>query len=76
MPSYIGRVYDLDFIAANDWCQALIRKDQTSLNIVVVTSDHRIQTILETSMIMSRDVEVSYEEGPPNKLIREKLNLG
>ena len=76
MPSYTGQVYDLDFIAANDACQALIRKDKTSPNIVVITSDHRMQTILETSMIMSRDIEATYEEGPPNKLTRAKLNIG
>jgi len=75
--SYTGQVYDLDFVEGNDWCQALLRQSPGAENIAVVTSDIRMQSILETAMIMSREVYVAYKaEGPPNKLIRVKLNIG
>lgn len=74
MPTHTGKVYDLDFITCSGACQALIT-DGPDLNIVVVTSEHRMQTILETSMVLDRDVEVDYELGQPNRLTRVKLNL-
>jgi hypothetical protein len=73
MESYTGQVYDLDFIQGQDSCQALIR--QGNGNIVVNTSDARMQTILATAMIMKQDVDVYYEEGTPNILTRAKLNV-
>jgi hypothetical protein len=75
MESYTGKVYDLDFTQGNDWCQALIIKKGETINIVVVTSDIRIQSILETAMIMGHDVEVEYKPDSPNVLTRAKLNL-
>lgn len=75
MESYTGKIYDLDFIQASNWCQALILKDGDSQNIVVVTSDHRMQSILETAMIMSREIEVTYEGQNPSLLTRAKINI-
>lgn len=75
MESYTGKIYDLDFIQASNWCQALILKDGDSQNIVVVTSDHRMQSILETAMIMSREIEVTYEGQNPSLLTRAKINV-
>ena len=69
-----GRVYDLDFIQANDSCQALILPDGETINIVVETKDSRMQSILEAAMIMKESVEVTYNEGPPSVLTRAKLN--
>jgi hypothetical protein len=74
MPQVSGRVYDLDFIAASDWCQALIRDGQS--DVAVVTSDHRAQTILETAMALNQNVEVTYEDDDPKRIVRVKLNLG
>jgi hypothetical protein len=67
-----GRVYDLDFIKANDWCQALIETGPAQ-NIVVTTKEHRMQTILETAVTLRADVEVEYEQN--GKLTRVKLNI-
>lgn len=75
MKSYCGKIYDLDFIQANDWCQALIRNPDDEQNIVVVTSDIRMQSVLETAMTMSQEIEVSYEGENPSKLTRAKLNI-
>lgn len=75
MESYTGKIYDLDFIQASNWCQALILRDGDSQNIVVVTSDHRMQSILETAMIMSREIEVTYEGQNPSLLTRAKINV-
>ncbi|HJP93946.1 MAG TPA: hypothetical protein VJ875_18450 [Pyrinomonadaceae bacterium] len=75
MKSYCGKIYDLDFIQGNDWCQALIRNADDNQNIAVVTSDPRMQSILETAMVMSQEVEVSYEGENPSKLTRAKLNI-
>ena len=75
MDSYIGKIYDLDFIQANDWCQALILKDGDSLGIAVVTHNPRMQSILETAMIMSQEVEVTFEGENPSRLIRAKINI-
>ena len=75
MTTFEGQVYDLDFIQALGWCQALIRNQ--SGNIVVTTMEPRMQTILETAMIMSRNVEVTYDEAEDPKVIhRVKLNIG
>lgn len=74
MAEYAGEVYDLDFIKNLQGCQALIRDDGG--NIAVFTDDHRMQTILETAMMMSRRVEVTYEGDSPKVLTRVKLNIG
>lgn len=75
MSNYTGKIYDLDFIQGNDWCQALLRKDEGSQNIAVVTSDPRMQSILETALIMSQEVEVTYEGKNPSTLTRAKINI-
>lgn len=76
MPSFIGYVYDIDYIVNNKACQFLLRNEDEPMNIVVVTDNHQMQTILETAMVMGRPAEVSFEEGSPNMLMRAKLNLG
>jgi hypothetical protein len=75
--TFTGQVYDLDFIQAQDWCQALLRKSNESPNIAVVTSDARMQSILEIALLMKHEVEVSYkDEDGFNRLNRVKLNIG
>lgn len=74
MGNFVGQVYDLDYIANADWCQALLRNAADS--VAVVTKDQRAVTILATAMSMQRDAEVEYQPGPPNELTRAKLNLG
>ena len=73
--TFSGFVYDIDYIENLGWCQVLIRKDNTSPNLVVITKEHRMQTILETSVIRNLPVEVSYKPGSPGVLTRVKLNI-
>jgi hypothetical protein len=74
--SYTGKVYDLDFIENNAWCQALLRSANEENTLVVTTQEIRMQSILETSMILSAEVTVEFEGKNPSKLTRVKLNLG
>jgi hypothetical protein len=69
---FVGRVHDLDFIATLDWCQAIIQSD--SMQLVAVTSDHRMQTLLEVAFQTSKYVQVDYKSGDPNVLTQIKLN--
>jgi hypothetical protein len=76
MPTFTGEVYDIDYIENNGWCQFLLRNKDEPMNIVVVTDNHKMQTILETAMAMGRMAEVTFDEKEPKKLTRVKLNIG
>jgi len=76
METYTGKVYDLDFIQSSDWCQALLRNGEGDQNIVVITSDIRMQSILTTGLIMDHEVEVTYDAKDDNRLTRAKINFG
>ena len=68
-----GFVDDLDFIANLEWCQAILRKDGEQL--VAVTKEPRMQSLLELAFATRKYAEVTYDEGSPNVLTRVKVNL-
>jgi hypothetical protein len=73
MPDLTGQVYDLDFIEANGWCQALVTDG--SSDVPVVTSEQRMQSLLETSILLQKSVTISYTDTEPRRLTRVKLNI-
>lgn len=77
MPTFTGEVYDIDYIEGLRWCQFLLRNEAEPMNIVVMTDNHQMQTILETAMAMRQMAEVTFDdEKEPKKLTRVKLNIG
>jgi hypothetical protein len=73
MGTFQGYVDDLDFTYELDWCQAILRKDGEQL--VAVTKEPRMQSLLELAFATRKYAEVSYKEGNPNKLMRVKVNI-
>lgn len=74
MGTFSGFVGDLDFIANSDWCQVIIRSDNDQL--VAVTKEHRMQTLLELAFATRKYAEVAYDETQqPHVLTRVKVNV-
>ncbi len=73
MGTFLGYVDDLDFINNLGWCQAILRKDDVQL--VAVTKEPRMQSLLELAFATRKYAEVSYDEGNPNVLTRVKVNV-
>lgn len=69
---FIGHVDDLDFIESMGYCQVVIRDQNTQL--IAITKEHRMQTLLEVAFSMNKYVNVDYIGGNPNVLTRVKLN--
>jgi hypothetical protein len=70
--SFTGRVDDLDFIANLDWCQVILFDGQEQL--VAITREPRMQSLLELGFSTGLHVDVDYREGQPNVLTRVKVN--
>lgn len=70
--TFKGRVDDLDFLANQGWCQVILRNGNEQL--VAVTKEHRMQTLLEVAFATGRYAEVAYKKAEPNELTRVKLN--
>jgi hypothetical protein len=70
---FTGRVDDLDFIANSDWCQAILR-DQRGQQLVAVTKEPRMQTLLELAFSTGWNAEVYYSGDNPKVLTRVKVN--
>jgi hypothetical protein len=76
MPSFFtGLVVDLDFIANNDWCQVILL-DQQGQELVAITKEHRMQTLLELAFSTGKNAMVEYTAGTQNVLTRVKVNRG
>jgi hypothetical protein len=73
MGTFQGTVDDLDFIANAGWCQAILRKGRQEL--VAVTTEPRMQSLLELAFATRKYADVSYDEGTPNALTRVKVNI-
>ena len=74
MATLTRRVFEIEFAQALGSCQASIRS-QTS-TVAVTTIEPRMQTILETAMIMSMNVDITYDEtADPKVLRRVRVNI-
>lgn len=59
MGNFVGRIYDVDFIPAVGWCQALMTNGREQL--IARTVDERIQALIETGFITgSEKTSVDY----------------
>lgn len=76
--TYTGKVYALDFVQSAGWFQAALRNGESDQNIVVITLDIRMQSILTTGLIMDHDVVVTYEKdnNKVNRLTQASINFG
>jgi hypothetical protein len=71
MATHTGTVRQLEFIAEFGWCQATLDGDPGEL--VVTTSDARMQGVLEAAFITGAAAEVTYNERRNNVLMRVKV---
>jgi hypothetical protein len=64
---FTGTVRQLDFIANLGWCQVIVT-DGTN-DLIAVTDEHRMQTLLEISLIREIPVDVAYDDDGTTKTL-------
>jgi hypothetical protein len=62
-----GRVYDIDYSKGSGWVQILVAAAPTE-SLVTVTSNPRLQSIAQLSLILQQDLDVEYVPGPSGQV--------
>lgn len=74
MGTFTGLVGDLDFVANAGTCQVILRNGNDQL--VAVTNEHRMQTLLELAFATKKYADVAYDDAQqPYVLTRVKVNV-
>ena len=71
MPSITGRVYDIDYLARQDWVQVLIYGLSRG---IIVRRNERLESILLAAMLGSREVTVNYGIQSPDEIDDVSIN--
>jgi hypothetical protein len=63
--SFVGRVYDIDFVMNAGSTQVLIESPEHKPNLVATTKSPRVQAVLQTALQTRLPVTVTYRDGQP-----------
>jgi hypothetical protein len=66
---FIGRIYDLDYLAGQGYTQVLIRPTEGDAGLVASTTNDRLQRILEIALVNDTQVQGTYSSGEPGRLL-------
>jgi hypothetical protein len=75
MQSNSGRVYDVDFVQSNGWCQILL--DGNPGELIAKTADERLQSLLLIALATrSTKTSIYYDNTPDGNFVRGVRLIG